>query len=186
MFIYTENDTGYDKHINNNNLWYKTHQQYTNTFLEIKIQTVRFLLYVKVPYMAARRIRITKILSTFQRCSRETTSKQTANRRQTGGSSSGSSSGVPTGPVGGAPAWPARRAAAVCCSMIIYIYMYINVYIYIYIYNIYTYIYIYLYIYIWFFNIFDFSKICNNMFLNMIIYTENDTESHKSMQNINL
>ena len=37
--------------------------------------------------------------------------KLPANRRQTGGSSSGSSSGVPTGPVGGAPTRPARRAA---------------------------------------------------------------------------
>ena len=34
-------------------------------------------------YMAARWIRTTKILTTFQRCLRETTSKQTANRQQT-------------------------------------------------------------------------------------------------------
>ena len=53
------------------------------------------------------------------------------------GSSSGTSSGVRTGPDGGAPAWLGRgaadqagrdtaaatvAAAAICCSMIIYIY----------------------------------------------------------------
>ena len=37
MFIYTENDTESDTRIKNNNLQYKTHQQYTNTFPEIHI-----------------------------------------------------------------------------------------------------------------------------------------------------
>ena len=32
MFLYTENDTESDKHSKNNNLQYKTHQQYKNTF----------------------------------------------------------------------------------------------------------------------------------------------------------
>ena len=32
MFIYTENDTEFDKRIKNNNLEYKTHQKYTNSF----------------------------------------------------------------------------------------------------------------------------------------------------------
>ena len=62
------------------------------------------------------------------------------NRTTYSGSSSASSSGVRTGPVGGATARPAPRAAdwagrgaaaataaaaAVCCSMVIYLYIYI-------------------------------------------------------------
>ena len=48
------------------------------------------------------------------------------------------------------------------------------------------YIYIYIYIYTHESSILDFSKSCPNRFSNMIIYTENDAESHRSIQNTNL
>ena len=62
MFIYKGNDKESDKHIENNNLEYKTHQQYKNHLKEIphfehvrkqklKLRTLQIfiLLYIKLP-----------------------------------------------------------------------------------------------------------------------------------------
>ena len=55
--------------------------------------------------------------------------------------------------------------------MYVYIYMYIHIYIYIYTLN---------------FNCFDIFEQMQEVFFHMIIYTENDTESHRNIKNTNL